>query len=43
MGRQLRRYARFDVIMTPFEYDENPWDGWGVWTTIGAAKIRRRV
>lgn len=20
-----------DVIMTPFEYDENPWDGWGVW------------
>ncbi len=18
-----------DVIMTPFEYDENPWDGWG--------------
>jgi hypothetical protein len=19
-----------DVIMTPFEYDENPWDGWGV-------------
>lgn len=20
-----------DVINTPFEYDENPWDGWGVW------------
>jgi hypothetical protein len=20
-----------DAIMTPFEYDENPWDGWGVW------------
>lgn len=20
-----------DVIMTPFEYDENPWDGWGEW------------
>lgn len=20
-----------DSIMTPFEYDENPWDGWGVW------------
>ena len=20
-----------DVIFTPFEYDENPWDGWGVW------------
>ncbi|MFO0790957.1 MAG: hypothetical protein U0805_15975 [Pirellulales bacterium] len=19
-----------DVIMTPFEYDENPWDGWGM-------------
>lgn len=19
-----------DAIMTPFEYDENPWDGWGV-------------
>ena len=18
-----------DAIMTPFEYDENPWDGWG--------------
>ena len=18
-----------DVISTPFEYDENPWDGWG--------------
>ncbi len=18
--------------MTPFEYDENPWDGWGVWS-----------
>ena len=20
-----------DVIMTPFEYDEIPWDGWGAW------------
>jgi len=23
-------YMDFDNIMTPFEYDKNPWDGWGV-------------
>ena len=31
-----------DVIMTPFEYDENPWDGWGVWSDIlGLVRIAR--
>ncbi len=24
-----------DAIMTPFEYDENPWDGWGVYGRDG--------
>lgn len=24
-----------DAIMTPFEYDENPWDGWGVLDNAG--------
>ncbi len=28
-----------DVIMTPFEYDENPWDGWGVVDTKHGSAI----
>ncbi len=28
-----------DVIMTPFEYDENPWDGWGVWNDVWTGDV----
>jgi hypothetical protein len=28
-----------DAIMTPFEYDENPWDGWGVTTDVTTGEI----
>jgi hypothetical protein len=28
-------FRDFDTIMTPFEYDENPWDGWNVDGYIG--------
>src|SRR4029079_6471705 len=28
-----------DAIMTPFEYDENPWDGWGVTINANTGEI----
>lgn len=32
-----------DAIMTPFEYDENPWDGWGVPDGTMAGNVAKPV
>ncbi len=32
-----------DAIMTPFEYDENPWDGWGVGTNFDPNTCKRHA